>query len=94
MRFRTGIIVGLGTGYVLGTRAGRERYEQIKRWWRSFTGSPQVQQLTERGKEMAGDAGRKGLGAVQRSVSKAGASVKDRLGNGHTSDLTAQEIGI
>lgn len=29
-RFRTGLIVGLGIGYVLGTKAGRERYEQIK----------------------------------------------------------------
>jgi hypothetical protein len=29
-RFRTGLIVGFGIGYVLGTKAGRERYEQIK----------------------------------------------------------------
>lgn len=29
-RFRTGLIVGLGIGYVLGTKAGQERYEQIK----------------------------------------------------------------
>ena len=28
-RFRTGLIVGFGIGYVLGTKAGRERYEQI-----------------------------------------------------------------
>lgn len=30
-RFRTGLIIGLGAGFVLGARAGRERYEQIKR---------------------------------------------------------------
>lgn len=29
MRGKLGLIVGLGVGYVLGTRAGRERYEQI-----------------------------------------------------------------
>ena len=29
-RFRTGLIVGFGIGYVLGTKAGQERYEQIK----------------------------------------------------------------
>ena len=29
MGFRTGVIVGLGVGYVLGARAGRERYEEI-----------------------------------------------------------------
>lgn len=30
MRGKLGLIVGLGVGYVLGTRAGRARYEQIK----------------------------------------------------------------
>jgi hypothetical protein len=37
--FRTGLLLGLAIGYVLGTRAGRERYEQIsgfaKRAWES-----------------------------------------------------------
>lgn len=30
MRGKVGLVIGLGIGYVLGTRAGRERYEQIK----------------------------------------------------------------
>jgi hypothetical protein len=30
MRGKVGLVVGLAAGYVLGTRAGRERYEQIK----------------------------------------------------------------
>ena len=30
MGTRTGILLGAAIGYVLGTRAGRERYEQIK----------------------------------------------------------------
>ena len=30
MRGKVGIVIGLAAGYVLGTRAGRERYEQIK----------------------------------------------------------------
>lgn len=29
MKFRTGLVVGLGVGYVLGAKAGRRRYEQI-----------------------------------------------------------------
>lgn len=37
--FRMGLIIGAAIGYVLGTRAGRERYEQIsrvaKRAWES-----------------------------------------------------------
>jgi hypothetical protein len=32
MRFRTGVIVGLGLGYYFGAKAGHERYEQIEEW--------------------------------------------------------------
>ena len=33
MKGKIGLVVGLGVGYVLGTRAGHERYEQIKTQW-------------------------------------------------------------
>jgi len=93
MRFRIGLILGLGAGYVLGTKAGRERYEQIRRWFHQVAGSPQVQQLAEKGKEVAGEAGRKGAEAVQNAASKVGANVKDRLGNGHQSEVDVQQLG-
>jgi hypothetical protein len=32
MRFRVGLIAGFAAGYYLGSKAGRERYEQIRRW--------------------------------------------------------------
>ena len=31
MRFRLGVAIGFAAGYYLGARAGRERYEQIRR---------------------------------------------------------------
>ena len=93
MRLKVGLIAGFVGGYVLGSKAGRERYEQIKRWFRQVTGSPQAQHLAERGKELAGDAGSKAVDAVQRGVSKVGTSVRDRLGNGHQ-DVDVQQIGI
>ncbi|MEU2676681.1 DUF5682 family protein, partial [Streptomyces sp. NPDC007107] len=31
MRYRLTFIAGVALGYVLGTRAGRERYEQLKK---------------------------------------------------------------
>lgn len=34
---------GAAVGYVLGSRAGRERYEQIKRWSRRVADNPAVQ---------------------------------------------------
>jgi hypothetical protein len=39
--------LGLGVGYVLGTRAGRARYEQIKQAAQGFLGRPEVQQAVE-----------------------------------------------
>lgn len=32
MRFRLGVVVGFAAGYYLGSKAGRERYEQIEDW--------------------------------------------------------------
>jgi hypothetical protein len=37
------LVVGLGVGYVLGARAGRERYEEIKRAAQKFWNDPRVQ---------------------------------------------------
>ena len=37
-------VVGLGAGYVLGARAGRERYEQIRKAALNVWNQPQVQQ--------------------------------------------------
>ncbi len=37
---------GAATGYVLGARAGRERYEQIRRIARGVRTNPKVQQAT------------------------------------------------
>ena len=85
MRFRLGLLVGFGVGYVLGAKAGRERYEQIRQQWNALTGSPKFQELTERSKEVAGEAGRKSLHAVQQGVEKASGTVKGRLrGKGDT----------
>lgn len=45
MAFKTGLVMGLGVGYVLGTKAGRERYDQIMETVHEVTGRPEVQDL-------------------------------------------------
>jgi hypothetical protein len=47
MKFRTGMLVGFGAGYVLGAKAGRERYQQILEATRAFMDNPGVQRLTD-----------------------------------------------
>jgi hypothetical protein len=44
MRGKILFVVGLGVGYVLGTRAGRERYEQIREAAENVWNTPAVQQ--------------------------------------------------
>jgi len=52
-----GMLVGGVIGYVLGARAGRERYEQIKRWAGEARKHPAVAQLADQGVGLV-DAGR------------------------------------
>ncbi|MBO0815450.1 MAG: YtxH domain-containing protein [Actinobacteria bacterium] len=44
MRYRLVFFIGLGIGFVLGTRAGRERYEQMRGLARKVADNPSVQQ--------------------------------------------------
>jgi hypothetical protein len=41
------LLVGFGAGYVLGARAGRARYEQIKRQFEGLMGKPAVQDAVQ-----------------------------------------------
>lgn len=56
MRGKAGFILGAAVGYVLGTRAGRARYEQIKRGANAVWETPLVQQGVASAKASAGDA--------------------------------------
>src|SRR6266536_1382810 len=47
MRFRAVLVIGFGAGYVLGAKAGRERYQQIVEATRAFLDNPGVQRLTD-----------------------------------------------
>jgi hypothetical protein len=89
MGFKTGLLVGLGVGYVLGTKAGQERYEELKRAWDEFMGNPRVQEAVDKGKAVVESGVREGLSAVQGKVDKATGAIKDRL----TEERGTQSIG-
>ncbi|MFE2043508.1 YtxH domain-containing protein [Streptomyces sp. NPDC059477] len=60
MRYKLMFVAGLAVGYVLGTRAGRERYEQLRKSAREFAQNPAVRNTAEtaaqQGREFAGKA--------------------------------------
>lgn len=58
--------VGFGVGYVVGARAGRERYEEIVGWWNTFVGNPNVRQVAQRGRELVTEAGEQVVDRIQQ----------------------------
>ncbi|WP_405679986.1 YtxH domain-containing protein [Streptomyces sp. NBC_00868] len=66
MRYKVTFVVGLTLGYVLGTRAGRERYESMKKSLREFTQNPAVRNAAE----TAGHTGREYAGKAFSAVSE------------------------
>ena len=56
MRGKVGLVIGLAAGYVLGTRAGRERYEQIKHQALKVWNLDPVQQQVAKAKDYAKSA--------------------------------------
>jgi len=53
MRFRTGVLAGFALGYYFGTKAGRERYEQIEEYLAQVRTSTTVRQFVSRLSERA-----------------------------------------
>ncbi len=53
MKGKAALLVGLATGYVLGTRDGRERYLQIKTQANRIVQDPRVQQSATRAADLA-----------------------------------------
>ncbi|MDX6327368.1 MAG: hypothetical protein QOK15_3722 [Nocardioidaceae bacterium] len=77
MRKMTALVAG-GIGYVLGARAGRERYEQIVGFAQRVKSNPKVQQTARQAAGAAKDAAPvvkdKVAGAADAATSKMGSS--------------------
>ena len=49
------LLVGIGVGYVLGTRAGRERYEQLKAKAQTVWQDPRTQEKVHQARDVAAE---------------------------------------
>lgn len=94
MGTKFGILVGAGIGYVLGTRAGRERYEQLKRSASKIRQSPAVSKPMDSASEKISEALRRG---GEAATDKVVGVVKERV-FGHSEpkseyvDVTVVEV--
>ena len=83
------LLIAGGVGYVLGTRAGRERYEQIKKTATRVKDDPRVQEKAHQ----AADLAKEKAPVVKDKVTTAASAAADKVtpsGNGHRSDLEDQ----
>jgi hypothetical protein len=73
-------LAGLGVGYVLGTRAGRERYEQIKATASQFWNAPVVQRQVDTVQDFVKDKAPEVVEFVADGAKKVAAQVSGRNG--------------
>jgi hypothetical protein len=66
-------LLGTGVGYVLGTRAGRERYEQLSKAYRRVADNPQVQAAAGVARAKAGEAVQAGVAVAKDKVAPSSA---------------------
>ena len=85
MRGRLGMFIGFGAGYVLGAKAGRDRYEQLRRLYENVQASPAFQKATGKAKNAVGSGLGQAKDLASESVSKVSDAVKDRRSNDHPS---------
>ena len=87
MRMRLGLLTGLAAGYVLGAKAGQERYDQIMQMVRKAMGSETGQQLQSEFRDAADK--------VSERASEGLASVTDKAAEGLTraGDKVSEKAG-
>jgi hypothetical protein len=81
--YRVSFVTGFAAGFVLGARAGRERYEQIMRAARSVADSPAAQQaagaVQAQAAGLAKTAKQKVTDGLQDRVPKLASTARDKV---------------
>ena len=78
MRYRLTFATGVAVGYVLGTRAGRERYEKLRQAAHKVAENPAVRNVTESAAQSGREAASKAAGVV---TDKVGHRLPDTVGD-------------
>ncbi len=77
MRYKATFLTGFATGYVLGARAGRERYESIAKAFRNIKDNPSVQETA---------------GVLQAQVSDLASTAKSFVGEKVSSKIGGEDV--
>ena len=69
------VLIAGGVGYVLGTKAGRERYEQMRSTFNKVKSDPRVQEKAQQATDMA----REKAPVVKDKVSEAAGAAQSKM---------------
>jgi len=78
VRSKLMFVIGLAAGYVLGTRAGRERYEQLKAGAERLWTNPSVQAQVHRAEDYLRERAPEVVQKVESTARKVGEQAKAR----------------
>ena len=78
MRFKLGLLIGFAAGFVVGARAGKERYDRLVERIRSILASERVQQATD----IAERSTRKSRAATGSGLVSAASTIRDKAAGG------------
>ncbi|MET1038907.1 MAG: hypothetical protein ABW075_11570 [Aeromicrobium sp.] len=87
------LLIAAGAGYVLGSRAGRERYEQIKQQATKTWNNPKVQDTVDTVQTQAKHAGADLSSKVGAKVAETASDVKDKVTDKISSSSDNQQPG-
>lgn len=76
---KLGFLAGAGLGYVLGARAGRERYEQIRQMTRRAWHNPRVQRQAANAQAVVSEKASQAQDAVSEKASHAASYVQEAV---------------
>jgi hypothetical protein len=82
------LLAAVGVGYVLGTKAGRERYEQIKGTFIKVKDNPRVQETAQQAADFAVDKAPVVKEKVAEAAGSATAKVKGTVSSSSSSSAT------
>jgi hypothetical protein len=78
--FKTGLALGFAAGYVLGAKAGRERYQQLMDAARAFSDNPGVQRLTNEVSKTVNMGRERATTAATKTAERAGNRLAEATG--------------
>lgn len=89
-------LLGVGVGYVLGARAGRERYDQIEMQARRVWKDPRVQQKKAEAQQAARDTGEqlKEKASGSGTGTGAAANIDSAAGSGGRTTVTSDDLPL